>query len=866
MTTPRRIAWSERLGGPEVYVPVVLLEGVPRVLVPSGVRVTETVSSGGALDPAWWPGTGPIVQTLPDGAVDTYLLDPVRDLLDARVVLTWRVTPKPQDGTVDIGALTLVAEGRGGAMTADLSGPEARASETLAGDVTASATSIPLASLTGVPSVGIAYVGREAVIYSARSFGPPASVDLGTPPTARRGAFGSRAVSHEASAVHPPVVAFGMPRFWQGRRAAVFVAELRGTQLVDPTLLFLGTVGAGVRLTDNLTRWQIPLDPVTEAMGRRVATRTVTASGIQFQGAFAASQPIQAAVDGFHDTRFNSWSEVATAWNAIGSFDFTLGLDAGHLVVFRNASPRTRVPVRAVWDDAPPVYVDIDGEHAWRSRSLVPRASVCLDGVVYFSAADLAEIPSTLTYAVSDPARGTAMFALRADTRDTKGLFAEITRRDASANTLFLSAILPGYRAVDDTYGTERALRTLCVAPTVAQVGISARGETALGALRALLVAADALDGGGWHDDSIDWEHLATEIRRTALGQIPERRHYRVAGDDTLLGTLAQEAILRGMHLVLRHGRISAVRLAQFSRTERVARTIVETDALQGSETEVTDGYTPTASSVVFALPDGSSYQFTDATYQAEFGEGATIACRALSSLELDADVPSLLAPLGQVAQQLLGVMGEPQRHVKMVLGPRFLDLAPGDLVALTHSRVPTWEGTTGVVDAVCQVASTEASIFGGTAQISVDLRLSRADLAGYAPEVLIAAGGIVGAVLSADTTTEWGPTCFAGEDALTPLDGFEVGDVVVLTEWDSETPAAETMHTVTALDTTLHTMTLDPAPDASWVVLAANAYKVAVRFAPYASVTEGQRAFAFLADGATGLLGSSDPPDRWGA
>lgn len=867
MTDPRRITWSTRFRGPEVYLPVMLLEGVPRVLVPSGRAVTATASSGGDLDEAWWPGVGPLTQTLPDGAVDTYELDPVRDVLDARVVLTWRVSPKPLDGTVDVGALTLVCEGQGGVMTADLSGPAARASQLLSGDVTAAGTSLPLTSLTGVPNAGIAYVGREAVIYSARTVSPP-SVDLGTPPTARRGAFGSRAVSHEAGAVNPPAVSFGLPRWWQGRRAAVFVAELRGTTLYDPTLVYLGTVGAGVRLADGLTRWQIPLDPITEAFARRVATRTVSISGLQFQTIASASSPIAVGQGSPERTRFESWPELVTAWNALAG-DYLLGLDGGHLTVrYSDTDPdhvRRGVPVIAPWDHPGPVYADVAYRYPWRSRDLVPRASVCLDGWVYFSAADLAEVPSTFEFAVSDPTPGRSRFTVTCETRDTKSLFAEISARDAVNGRLFLQPILPGYVGALDTYGEERVQRTLVVEPTVARLGISARGDTALGALRALLVAADALDGGGWHDASVDWDHLAAELRRTLLGQIPERRHYRVAGDDTLLGTLAREAILRGMHMVLRHGRISAVRLAQFSRTERVVRTIVETDALQGTDAEVTDGYTPTASSVRFTLPDRTAYQYTDRTFQADFGEGSTIECKALEALPVDAPVPELLAPLSQVAQQLLGVMAEPQRFVKMVLGPRFLDLAPGDLVGLTHSRVPTWEGTTGVVDAVCQVSSTEVSIFGGSAQIVVELRLSRADLAGYAPEALLAAGGISGAVITADTTTDWGENCFAAADAPSPFDGFEAGDVVVLTEWDSETPAAETTHTVLAVDHAARTMELDPAPDASWVTLAASAYKVAVRFAPYADVTDSQRAYAFVAD-TDATLGGTDPPDRWAA
>jgi hypothetical protein len=66
------------------------------------------------------------------------------------------------------------------------------------------------------------------------------------------------------------VTAGSLPRYVQGRRATVWLCRVSadGTTLTDPTLLFTGLVGAGVTMVRGGTRWQLTLDPLTEALAR----------------------------------------------------------------------------------------------------------------------------------------------------------------------------------------------------------------------------------------------------------------------------------------------------------------------------------------------------------------------------------------------------------------------------------------------------------------------------------------------------------------------------------------------------------------------------------------------------------------------
>ena len=425
----------------------------------------------------------------------------------------------------------------------------------------------------------------------------------------------------------------------------------------------------------------------------------------------------------------------------------------------------------------------------------------------------------------------------------------------------------------------ERVRRTLITERTVATLGVQASGE-AIDALVSAGLLLDQLDGG-LHEEVIDWAQIARLVASVPLAGVPSARAYLFGtkDGDTIMGALSQELRLRGMALCTRYGRLAAFRTAVFASTEETVATIAETDLLcddggRPIEPEVIDSPSPVVTSVRFALPGGGSIQWVDDTARAEFGEGDTMECKALASAPAGADVSGVVTAIQQVAQQLLGVLAEPYRVVRVTLGPRFLGLQEGDLVVFSHARVPTLSGTIGVTSATCQVEEVRTQVMGGKARMIAALRLQEPDLAGYAPEVLVASGGITGAVVTVDTSTPWGGTCFARAtraDGSTgdPLDGFTAGDYVVLSQIGTRTPISDEGFTVVSVGS--GTITLSGSPSGAMVNAATFAYGVILRFADWTVVDAGsatprdrQERYLYISDGTD--LGSGDTPKRWAA
>ena len=257
--TYRRIDWSTLPPGARV-VPVVLVAGIPRVYLPSGVVVTTAAVTSGTMDPLFWPGSGSLTESLPGGS-----FDPQRYLLDAAQVLEIYELARPLDGDVRQEAVTVSLYDLDGQATADLSVASARLGQLLSADISAVATTIPIASTTGVPTSGIACIGRETIVYDGVGGGALAI----TAPPAGRGKYGSLARPHLSPESNPPIVSFAGARYWQGRLATVWLCTLSGTTISDPTLVFLGSVSAGVQTTERGLRWAVPIDPGTETLTQK---------------------------------------------------------------------------------------------------------------------------------------------------------------------------------------------------------------------------------------------------------------------------------------------------------------------------------------------------------------------------------------------------------------------------------------------------------------------------------------------------------------------------------------------------------------------------------------------------------------------
>ena len=77
--TTARVTWETAFAPGFRGVAAVLVEGVPVLLTPSGVRPTTVAVTSGTVDPLFWPGTGALAVTRPDGGT----LDITFDVLDA---------------------------------------------------------------------------------------------------------------------------------------------------------------------------------------------------------------------------------------------------------------------------------------------------------------------------------------------------------------------------------------------------------------------------------------------------------------------------------------------------------------------------------------------------------------------------------------------------------------------------------------------------------------------------------------------------------------------------------------------------------------------------------------------------------------
>lgn len=871
-------------------VPVLLVAGVPLILVPAGVSPTTAAVSSGSLSSLWWPGTGSLTQSLPAGS-----FNPVRGWLDPREEFSIREEAKLLLGDVLVEALTLTladirkVNGSGaltGEVTEELSVREARVGQFLTADLDATDTTIPLGSSSGFPSSGIACVGRETLVYNSVS--APNLLITGTP--GGRGKFGSIARVHRSPVVHRPLVTAAGPRHWQGRLASLWLAKLSsdGTTLTDPTLVYLGTVGAGVQMVRQGTRWSLPLDHVSVALTRKLEKRTVDLFGYAHFNRGIGSPLLvswlsEVALDatddithrrGWHPDResfLRDWNSYSTTLSAQASAT----LAAGRLsVALAGGSSSQTAYVVAAWDEPSSDMLSVDTSGAWTSRRTPPEACLHLDGPVHLgSALDRAKIPGTVSWIVSTPSAGEARLSLFADTAGQKGLAARILSTDLGNGNLLTEAVLPAGADVVD-----RERLTLITKRTRATLGLVARGDTALGALRAIGEALEELQGLDAHDVAVDWDGIAGVLASIPSGGVPSLREYKVQAGDSLLGLLIEELRLRGCALVVRRGLLSAARSMDFASTEPQRASVTEADVLKDPKTgqpldvEVQDNVEPLATSILFELADGSSFEYVDVTRQDEFGDGKKVTCNALKHLPASESIPAVLSALDGVAQSLLGPRSEPYRLARLPLPPTFLHLDPGDVISLTHSSIPTWRGTRGLTDAPCQVLEVRRELFGGKARAMVAVRVQAGTYYGYAPAAPVAPGGISGAVVTFDTTTGWGPNGFCapfdetGAAVTDPLDGFAVDDEVQLVEVDSETPATPESFSVVSIDRDAHTITLSSSPSGTFTALAASALKVMLRYVAYPSAAAQQRAYAFIADHTSGDLGSGGEPDRWAA
>lgn len=885
--TISRIPFADRFVGPETVVVCVLVAGVPVVLVPAGVVATATAVTSGSADPLWWPGTGALEVTLP-GPTTLSLPKP---WLDPESVFEVFKSVDVLKGDAKVEALTLDVLDPAGASTALLSASGARVGQLLAAGITDASTSVQLAASTGVPSSGIAWIGREALTYTG--------VSASTLTGCTRGKFGSRARGRVVDPNGPALVTFGDgPRWWYGRLASVWLCRLSGTTLYDPTCLYVGTIGPGVQRSRTGTRWSLPIDNVVEVLQRHLARTTVTLTGICHLGTRETFRSPLSGIADLGDTSgapdrdgwHADWRSFIADWDAVARASTPSGWAryTGAAVQLQSnlIGAGVHFTIFAPWN-APPVVelADDDGDATvyWSSQTTPPDTVVFFDGYVPLPLpGDMEKLPSTLSFAHGD---ATAQYTLTVDeTAAGDPLTALVlgTGTQRTINYVRVTALIN-----TGTNHAERRRRTLVTARSSAALGVLAEG-TALDALQAAALALDELDGGLHEAGTIDWTQIAAQFAATPLGSLPAQRAYKLGDGDVLLDTLSQELRLRGMAMCTRYGRLAAFRTATFAATEETVATIAETDILcedDGTpiEPEVIDSPVPVATSATFTLPGGSSFQWIDTTARGEFGDGADVKCTALEHVPPGVDVAGIATEIQRTAQQLLGVLAVPYRTTRVTLGPRFLALQEGDLVRFSHPRVPTTDGTLGMVDATCQIQEVRTQTMGGRGRITALLRHDETDLGGYAPEALVAAGGLSVSggqtTVTIDTSSAWGATCFAratrpdGSTSTDAVDGFAANQRVRLSQLGTRSPISDEAFTVVSVDHTTNTLVLSGTASAGMQSAAGSAYGCILRFASWptidavgGAVASDQERYLFIADHSSGDLGSGDAAKRWAA
>ena len=873
-----RLDWPNALTPGAVVVPVVLVAGVPVVLTPAGVHPTTTAVSSGTVDPQWWPGTGTLTQTLPDATT----LDPVQEWLKPEEQWEIYETTQPEQGDVRVEPLRFNLVDPSGVATAVLSGPNARITRLLAAD-TGISGDVTISDAAGLATEGVAHIGREAILYSG--------ITGNTLNVTQRGAFGSKARVHlVGNGTQSPLVVIGqLPRYWHGRRAAVFLCKLVGTTLYDPTLVYLGTVGAGIQLVSRLMDWQLVLDHSTQAMAQKLQGQSITLFG--FEGTRNFFELLWDGTITATEWQPDKLSAVTAVRNAgiSASIGCTIRLRDDNRLQVTSTTTHSNAPwsFYCAWDTSGQVASGFDNDID-RLTTEIPPAYVHCSGLVQLgSPGDYDKIPDpTPVSATVGGINATAYVAIVGKTDHVDKAFCSILSRDGVANTINTSTPAVSYFSQNRSQlaGEGDAAieyNTRITTPSQFVLGIVSEGGDCLSALQALASMVDRIQGTDLQTASVDWDAISQAFSTRPMGRIPQVRRYLVDGDsDTLIALLVDECRLRGFTLTVRNGMVSAYRLSNLSSTESVRRAITSADFVvdpsSGApmDVEVVDGIEPTATAIEYAIPVGGTYTWRDTTSADEFGEGKTIKCMALANVSPSAWASSApgVEALGASAQQLLGVLALPNRIIRMVLPASFWDLAAGDTVTLTHEAIPDWYGNRGLTEALCQVMEVRRTFMGGEAQVQLAVRLADdPTLAGWAPAAFVAAGGVDHAskTITVDTGTAWGSNGFAPDydangNAVTGnlLYGFSVGDKVVLSQMDAESPIADESFTIANISGT--SVTLNTFPSLAMATASTSQYGVALRFDVYGTALASQRKYLFIADHTTGAYSTGTSAKVW--
>lgn len=880
-----RIAWSTASQGARV-VPILLIHGAPVVIVPEGLVLTGITAASPA---GWWPGS--------TFATWSAFIRPWLSLRDGL-----RISEAAHPGAtnlLDVSEVTVYVSDVDGAATALFESVNTLQGTYLTSSLSATATTIPVLTTAGFANSGTIYLGQEAIDYAGKT--------ATTFATCTRGRYGSLATRHlfsdaQGAGLGNPQVTSGLPDII-GRPATLWLAEVSTAGVITALQLeHFSTVGTGVALAGGGSStddgYVLSLDHAVKRMGQTIRANAITVGGYVHVGnaeARATLYPPSASsltpvwvytqtsstvdglvvltddaaypdLGGWHPTREAYVTALDAAGRAVHtapeSFSATLEGDVLRIRMRHATSSTFSLFVTKACDV---IERQITGSTVNESFGRMREAWVPIGtgSRVYVSQGDYAIVPGPPTLdASASLTNTTAQFCLVFGDEDdpTTRRVARITGSGTVGPAYYLLC-----SALDIGSVTDRAIYTdgfIITEPSPARLALCVTSDSWVAALRYTVQSLDVEYAS--IADAIDWTRMQ-EVADAYPSALPQRREMLTDLNTSLLSMLQNEAALNGFTLVMHEGRIAIARIAEFASTESTSTTLssASLDASSPSP-EYLKGDDGIVNAYSVRDPNsGVSVTVQDETSRARFGGRGIIEAvmpRTITNIATDGSL--LYTRLFAQGAQVLGPLRYPYRHVRARFTLNTYDLQIGDVVTLSSMwRIPNGSGTRGVVDAVAQIIAREVSLYeSDEGNVTYTFRLNPNNLTGYAPTLLVAAGGITGAVVTADTTT-LGAGGFAGVGTDGGASTFKINDVVRLVEIDNASPTASTQHTVSAVSGS--TITLNPAPSGTFATLAASALKVVVEYDDFGTVVSSgniaQRAYAFLG-GADATLDSNNP------
>lgn len=870
------LAWSVAAQGARV-VPCVLIAGLPVILIPEGVTLTGWTA--GTLDTAWWPGSS-------FGGFSSYL----RSWLSLDQPVEWQERAQPvQPEMLDVGAVSiriadigLGADGEGGLATALFGARDSVTGTWIAADVTTTTTVVEVGSTQGFASSGFLYVGRETMAYSSLGAGPP-TFAVGS--VANRGKFGSPVQHHwytgnGNAAIANPEVTTAAPEII-GRTATVWLLQVSEAGVVtNGELAFYGTIGTGIVLSDEGEAWTLRLDHVIKRLATPLRGETVNVSGYVHRapagnrGAGASNNapgrffcPTYDFSVGSNLSIINIWTltEAAAApdnggWHPDAESyvrDLSLACSASGAIYRLNGNRKLSIATNISpgsdslilswpWDVARENFSV--GAVSYESNDPFPDAwiPVFVGSRIYLNALDYALIP-----AVPSSLIATVYYALALDGENDSVRYAKITAKGSSGSVYYVD--------VDAVARDEAQLDSLglfgpgfiVTKPTAARIVCYVSAADWVSAIEAVITSFDT-SLGDTAADAFDFDDMRDVVSRFAVGPYGSAREYVVDLGESVLDLLTRECRLNGFTLVLKSGRISIARFADFAPSEPTAGSIGTADLhIDEPRPQYSRGFDGIVNAISFTAPPplDITVNVVDATSLSRYGAGRA-KIEATAPVQIGGTVVNPAAEylrLAAQAMQVLGPMRYPYEHITLTTPLHKAGFSTGDLINLTLWRVPNQTGSRGLTSRLGQVIGREVVLYDmGEGRVQYTLRTSPARIQGWAPAALVDELGISGADISLDLTT-FGPQGFAPGGTVGGADYFEAGDVIRLVQLGTQSPTTSTQHTVASVSGS--TLTVSPNPNATFVGLATTRLAVMVIADDWGAVTASQQVYAYLAD-----------------